>query len=151
MKTTSASPDWTDVMAGLTGLRLAIYDELLDKGSVSVDALAVNLRPDQRVLEQITEALAWLTTHRMVRAVAGIWHANPISTAQKIFTEHGPVAVPGYTYNGGGSLTAMKGAVTARSQADMTGPAEATAVVSSPHAPERRAVHANAFLDLGDY
>jgi hypothetical protein len=148
--TKSKAPDWTDVMVRLTGLRLAIYDELLTRGSVSVDGLAVNLRPGQRVLEQLAEALAWLTTHRMVRTAGGIWHAVPMATAQKLFTEHGPVAVPGYTYNGGDSLAAKKGTATARSQGDMTAPAEVAAVVPLSPAPERRAVHGSAFLDFGD-
>lgn len=146
MTTRAKAPDWTDVMAGLTGLRLAIYDELLTSGSLDVNELAPHLRPEQRVFEQITEALAWLTTHRMVRGNNGVWTANGLDRAQTLFAEHGPVPVPGYTYNGGGSLAAMKGAVTNRSQGDTTARAEAAAVVSTP---ARQPVHASVFLDFG--
>ena len=118
---------WAVVMGGLRGLRLAVYDELMEHGSVGEATLAQFIGKTTRS-ESLAASLAWLASHHFVRADAGVWRAVPMETAKKRFTEQGALAV----------------AVPDVPAAQPSQPACAPA-------PVNRAVHASAFLDLGNF
>lgn len=90
---TTRQPDWTDCMAGLTGLRLAIYDTLLTTGALYVPQVAAHLNPTQRALPQIEEALKWLATHRFVGTRDYCWHAHTPAQAREVYEAHGPATI----------------------------------------------------------
>lgn len=83
---------WADVMAGLTGRRLAIYDDLL-RGKT----------PGQ----EERGALDWLAVHRWIwRDGAGIWRARLVSQARELWEAHGAAAAEAITNRPGERVTA---------------------------------------------
>lgn len=83
------APDWTDCLTGLTGLRLAIYDTLLTTGALRVPQVAAHLKPGQRILPQIEEALQWLAAHRFVGTKDSCWQAHTPTRAREIYDTYG--------------------------------------------------------------
>ena len=95
--TAAARPAWPDVMAGFTGLRLAIHDELLRKGALEAASLAEVLAADpagrrlQNVQAQLEEAIAWLHHRRLlVPAPNGTWRAVHPGLARMTWEQNGP-------------------------------------------------------------
>lgn len=129
---------WAVVMAGLTGQRLAIYDELLTRGSVGEATLAQFMRPRTKS-EGLGGSLAWLAGHHFVRAEDGVWRAVAMATARAKFAAVGAIEVATLPLpERGGTQAAHMGV--------------GLACDNSAARPDAfpRAVHANAFLDLGD-
>lgn len=85
---------WAAVMAGLTGVRLAIYDELLAGGSIGAGALAAMAKAPRGTLE---DALAWLAVHHFVRAEGGTWRGVALKIATESFLQSGPAERPSIT------------------------------------------------------
>jgi hypothetical protein len=90
---TTRTPDWTDCLTGLTGLRLAIYDTLLTTGALYVPQVAAHLNPSQRVLDQIEGALKWLAEHRFVGTKENCWHAHTPAQAREVFEAYGAAVI----------------------------------------------------------
>lgn len=83
-------PDtWPTVLAGLTGPRLALYDELLRYGELS----SVELASLPCLSEVLEPTLRWLEKRRMVRGSARAWRAVPIRDAQRLWEKHGLAGV----------------------------------------------------------
>lgn len=87
---------WEVVLCGLTGLRLAIYDDLLRFGSLQYDTLTRDLPagPAAGALTTLQVAFAWLERHRLIRrgVAEGDWRAVPIAQAAELYQAHGPLA-----------------------------------------------------------
>lgn len=117
MSAPTRTPDWTDCLTGLTGLRLAIYDTLLTTGALYVPQVAAHLNSKQRVLDQIEGALKWLAEHRFVGTKDNCWHAHTPAQAREVFEAYG-AAVIGQpkTYATPASSTGAKDAGDRRSQ-----------------------------------
>lgn len=85
-------------MAGLVGLRLAVYDELLRTGALDVAACTARLSADGAPAVALTQALpdavAWLSAHRLLVAHEGQWRAVILSLARMNFESNGPAAAP---------------------------------------------------------
>jgi len=79
---------WQSVLGGLTGLKLAVYDDLLLHGEISPWTLSQ--LPAPRRVETLEAVLIWLQTHRFVRGSGQSWHANPIRQAQEAWEQYGP-------------------------------------------------------------
>lgn len=77
---------WEDVMQGLTGLRLAIHDELLNNGAIDAGQLATLPVQDGA----IEAAVAWLVTHRLLVSEGGQWRAVLPGLARVQFEMSGP-------------------------------------------------------------
>lgn len=90
-----AQPDFTDVMTGLTGIRLAAWDELAERGDAATEQLAAWLHPRYTVAQAI-EALGWLMANRLVCLNKGAnrWSAVPVAKAQQVYGEYGPIVDP---------------------------------------------------------
>ncbi|WP_404422950.1 hypothetical protein [Nibricoccus sp. IMCC34717] len=91
------APDFTDVMAGLTGLRLACWDELATHGSATTEQLSAWLHPRATVAQSF-EALGWLLANRLVtlQEDCARWRAVPVAAAQRVYSEFGPLANPAH-------------------------------------------------------
>jgi len=87
---------WPVVSAQLTGLRLAIVDELLSKGSMDYATLSRHLGSEPAI-EPLTEAIAWLARHRLLVNQDGTWRAVHPSLARMQFEMNGPAYPPGTT------------------------------------------------------
>lgn len=74
-------------MAGLTGARLAIYDELLRKGVMDYARIARVVTNGRSGLEA---AFAWLARHYFLRETGGCWAANPPAMARYAYEQQGP-------------------------------------------------------------
>lgn len=87
---------WQPVLTALTGLRLAIYDDLLRFGSLQYDTLTRDLPagPAAGALTTLQVAFAWLERHRLIRrgVAEGDWRAVPIAQAAELYQAHGPLA-----------------------------------------------------------
>jgi len=120
---------WVDVLADFTGVRLAVYDELLRRGALDVDAIAAHLGDPKNApglrraaLEDgaIQDALRWLVTHRLVvREADGRWRHVGMETARQAFMGRGPDAA--YTFTLGGSLAAKERSGDRRESGAVTG------------------------------
>jgi hypothetical protein len=95
--TAAARLTWPDVMAGFTGLRLAIHDELLRKGALEADSLAQALAADpagarlRDVQAQLEQAVDWLHHHRLLAPSAdGTWRAVHPGLARMTWEQNGP-------------------------------------------------------------
>ena len=87
------APTWDDVMTGLTGLRLAIYDELLRDGALDTATLAratADTAGTAEALERITTAVGWLQERRLLVPRAGTWSAVILSLAKMNYETNGP-------------------------------------------------------------
>lgn len=83
MSTTAAIAPWEDVMAGLRGRRLAIYDDILRYGAHQVDWEWVSVNH--------AEDVEWLANHRFItRDELDTWRARPVKEARRIYEEKGP-------------------------------------------------------------
>jgi hypothetical protein len=71
---------WEQVMAGLTGRRLAIYDALLLGYLVSTEVQGV----------ASAQALSWLMEHHFVRMVGDTLAARTVLQARELYTGIGP-------------------------------------------------------------
>lgn len=92
MPTPAAAPEWTDVMTGLTGLRLAIFDELLRHGALEAGTLKATKGPtDTTAKARLEEAVAWLESHRLLVAHEGRWRAIQIPLARMTYEQNGPL------------------------------------------------------------
>lgn len=93
MATTAKPEAWAGVMAGLTGLRLAVHDALLRAGSLDVAAIAAQLAGDgaraTALTEELPEAVAWLASHRLLVAEEGTWRAVHPALARVQFEMNG--------------------------------------------------------------
>jgi hypothetical protein len=151
---TTRTPDWTDCLTGLTGLRLAIYDTLLTTGALYVPQVAAHLNPSQRALDQIEGALKWLAEHRFVGTKDSCWHAHTPAQAREVFEAYG-AAVIGQpsTYATPARSTGAKDAGDRRNQGALTAHASGGGVSSfspsnpaQPATPERKVHHQSSLL-----
>lgn len=141
---TTRTPDWTDCLTGLTGLRLAIYDTLLTTGALYVPQVAAHLNPNQRALEQIEVALKWLAENRFVGTKDYCWHAHSPAQAREVFEAYGPAIIgQPKTYATPASSTSAKDAGDRRSQDKPS--TLGGGGVSSP-TPERKVHHQSSLL-----
>lgn len=156
--TVATAPDWTDVLTDLTGVRLAVYDELLRGGSLSVAQLAARIATRAAKQEgAIEQALRWLAAHRLAtREASGPWAHRGMQTAARLYAERGVDAA--YKFTPGGSLAAEERGGDRRSQgahvgahAEVAGGATLTEPRAVHAATPRPAVHAPQFFDFGDY
>ena len=153
------APDWTDVLTALTGLRLAVYDELHRGGSLGVNQLAgrlgdpansVTLRTAALRPEAIRQTLEWLAHHRLAeREESGRWRPRAILSAKERYERTGPDT----TYAPGDGLPAQEGRGDRRSQGESAHAEVAGSVTLSPPktAHPSRPIHAPQFFDFGDY
>ena len=88
----NADTSWTEIRQSLTGLRLAIYDRLLENGADTFQNLAAT-RLGELHCDQMGEAIAWLETARLLTQRQGMLRATRTSDAQRIWEEQGP-AIP---------------------------------------------------------
>ena len=82
-------------MTGLTGLRLAIYDELLRDGAMDYATLtraAADTAGTAAALDRITAAVGWLQERRLLVPRAGTWSAVILSLARMNYETNGPAA-----------------------------------------------------------
>ena len=142
-KIVSRRPDFTDVMAGLVGVRLAVYDELLEHGELGPTTLGALVRTNGGP-EALLAAVSWLIQHRLAKADGGRWRAIPIARARQIFDEFGPAA-PEPTLEPGRSGGPEREVRQVARFAPASDPAAARPDAEQPR------VHASAFLNLGDY
>jgi hypothetical protein len=80
-------------MTGLTGLRLAIYDELLRDGALDTATLARALADTAGTAEalgRITAAVGWLQERRLLVPRAGTWSAVILGLARMNYETNGP-------------------------------------------------------------
>ena len=142
-------PDWTDVMTGLVGVRLAAYDELLVRGTLGAETLAALVR-NEGGPDELLAAVAWLIEHRMVIAQDGVWRAVGIARARQVWEEFGPAPATGpglateFEPGRGGAPSREDRGRFAMREGDNT-------AVRSDILKQVRAVHACGLLDLGDY
>lgn len=93
-------------MHGLRGLRLAVYDELLERGLLDAAAIGEHLRPDQRADVQLEDAIGWLVRHRFVVAGSGQrWEAREAEAAREVWERLG---VCKENFAAAGSLASVK-------------------------------------------
>lgn len=81
-------------MAGLTGLRLAIFDELLRHGAMDARTLEAIKSPtdtNATAKAKLEEAVAWLESHRLLVAHEGQWRAIQIPLARMTYEQNGPL------------------------------------------------------------
>lgn len=94
MPAPAADPEWTDVMTGLTGLRLAIFDELLRHGAMDASTIEAIKGPTDTTATakaKLEEAVAWLESHRLLVAHEGRWRAIQIPLARMTYEQNGPI------------------------------------------------------------
>ena len=84
-------------MNGLTGLRLALYDELLRNGAMRESTLATFLdgqhNPPERP-ERLAAAVSWLAERRLFVAHEGEWRAVGLGLAKMNYESNGPATAP---------------------------------------------------------
>lgn len=84
-------------MAGLVGLRLAIYDELLRGGALDAAECARRLAGDgarsTALTDELPQAVAWLVCHRLLVAHEGEWRAVILALARMNFETNGPADI----------------------------------------------------------
>lgn len=85
MKTTAAS--WTTIRAQLTGMRLAIYDDLSQTASIRVGS---------DWTEEQKAALGWLHVHRFAfpHGFSDTWCGRPMAKAQELWEAEGAALAP---------------------------------------------------------
>lgn len=88
-------------MAGLVGLRLAIYDELLRGGALDAAECARRLAGDgaraTALTDELPQAVAWLVCHRLLVAHEGEWRAVILALARMNFESNGPANIAAAT------------------------------------------------------
>ena len=88
---------WHGLMAGLVGLRLAIYDELLTEGALDAAECARRLAGDgargAALTQELPQAVAWLVRHRLLVAHEGQWRAVLLGLANMNFESNGPESI----------------------------------------------------------
>lgn len=89
MTPTPIQTPWAEVMAGLTGARLAVYDELARLGTMDFSRLQERLARARDLLG----AVNWLEQHRLIVGYEGTWSARGVKQAAEVFAEHGPAPV----------------------------------------------------------
>ena len=80
-------------MNGLTGLRLALYDELLRNGAMREDTLATYLDGQHNPPEtpaRLAAAVSWLAERRLLVAHDGEWRAVGLGLARMNYESNGP-------------------------------------------------------------
>jgi hypothetical protein len=79
------APTWTDIRAQLTGMRLAVYDDLSQVASIRVGA---DWTPEQ------LETLGWLHRHHLAHPVqfSDLWCSQPLAAAQARWEAEGPLS-----------------------------------------------------------
>lgn len=90
----AAAPEWSEVMAGLTGLRLAIFDELLRHGAVELASLGKIIGDRATPAEahaRLEGAVAWLESHRLLVGHEGQWRAIHPALARQTYEQNGPL------------------------------------------------------------
>lgn len=84
-------------MAGMAGLRLAIYDELLRGGALDAAECARRLAGDgaraTALSDELPQAVAWLVCHRLLVAHEGEWRAEFLALARMNFESNGPASI----------------------------------------------------------
>lgn len=130
------NPTWTQTLTGLTGLRLAIYDDLLRFGRLQYDTLTRDVPSGNPAvaLTSLQTAYAWLERYRLVKRgeAEGDWRPVPIAQAAEIYQVHGPItpctgAAP--------SLPAQEGRGDRRSQGGSAHADRGAGATSSPRRP----------------
>ena len=84
-------------MNGLTGLRLALYDELLRNGAMRESTLATFLDGQHNPPEppaRLTAAVSWLAERRLLVAHEGEWRAVGLGLARMNYESNGPATAP---------------------------------------------------------
>jgi hypothetical protein len=83
---------WDDVMAKLTGARLAVLDALLRGGEQS--ALRIAAACERQSAPEVLEALQWLRAcHLVTMPAAGLFRARSVAAARERFDRAGgPIA-----------------------------------------------------------
>lgn len=111
------NPTWHTILTGLTGLRLAVYDDLLRDGRLQYDTLTREIPAGDpaAALASLQATFAWLERYRLLRRgqAEGDWRAVPIAQAAQLYEAHGPIE-PNYTVAAG--LPAQEGRGDRRSQ-----------------------------------
>src|SRR5690606_30944282 len=116
---------WPEVMTGLVGVRLAVYDELLTRGMLGVNTLAALVRTKAHATgsgqggpDELMVAIAWLVQHRLVRADAGQWRAIAPQQARARYEAEGPARHNLEPERGGAPVSAISGSFAACSSGD---------------------------------
>ena len=79
---------WADVMASLTGARLAALDELQKQGERS--AMCVAMDCDRHGVPEVIDAIVWLCAHHLAWETApGLFHARSVEDASGRFERSG--------------------------------------------------------------
>lgn len=81
------TPDWTTIRAQLTGMRLAIYDDLSQTASIRVGS---------DWTEEQKAALGWLHVHRFAfpHGFSDTWCGRPMAKAQELWEAEGEALAP---------------------------------------------------------
>lgn len=80
-------------MTGLTGLRLALYDELLRHGAMDTATLGRIVGGQDSAAEahaRLTAAVGWLAERRLLVAHEGEWRAVGLGLARMNYESNGP-------------------------------------------------------------
>lgn len=86
-----AAVSWVEVMRKLTGLRLAIYDELIREGALRLETLNRELVSDGHPVEQMETAIGWLEQHGFLVRDQGRWRAVSVSLARERYESGKPI------------------------------------------------------------
>lgn len=80
--------NWSDVMAKLTGARLAALDALQRQGERS--AVRVAMDCERHAVPEIVEAVCWLCAHHLATQTApGLFRARQVAVARECFERAG--------------------------------------------------------------
>lgn len=93
MSARAAAQPWDDIITGLTGLRLALYDELLRHGAMPENVLARYLNSQHSPPESyalLAAAVGWLAERRLLVAHEGEWRAVGLGLARMNYESNGP-------------------------------------------------------------
>ena len=86
-----AAVSWVDVMRQLTGLRLAIYDELIREGALRLETLNRELVADGHAVDQMESAIGWLEQCGFLVRDQGRWRAVSVSLARERYESGKPI------------------------------------------------------------
>lgn len=82
-------------MNGLTGLRLALYDELLRNGAMDTATLERELNPSHsNAPTALIETVSWLAERRLLVVHEGEWRAVGLGLARMNYESNGPATAP---------------------------------------------------------